>query len=109
MSEWKEEDWNCCISEVIKELGKRHSFKIKLTTTLMNIEKMGQEGPTLRKDCDRLKTQQIDVYCKDTKIPGTSPVVQLTHSITDECYDMIKQELIDDLFLNELESNAELW
>ena len=38
-----------------------------------------------------------------------SPVVQLTQSITRECDGMIKQELMDDLFLSELESNAKLW
>ena len=75
----------------------------------MNIGELGQEGPTLHKHCARLRIQQIEMYCKDTKIPGMSSVVQLTQSVTGECNNMTKQKLKDDLFLNELESNAELW
>ena len=102
MSKWKEEDLNCCIIEVIKEPGKLHSFKIKLITTWLNIGGMGQDGSILCKHCARLKAQQIDMYCKDTRMPGISPVVQLTQSITGECDDMIKQELMNELYLNEL-------
>ena len=99
MSEWKEEDLNCCINrEIIKESGKLHSFEMKLITTWLNIGGLGQEGPTLRKYCARLSIQQIEVYCKDTQIHGMSPVIHLTQSITDECDDMIKQDLVDDLF-----------
>ena len=98
MSKWKEEDLNYCISKVIRESGKLHSFEIKLTTIWLNIGGMGQKGPVLRKHCARLSTQQIEVYCKDTQIHGMSPVVHLTQSITGECDNMIKKDLVDDLF-----------
>ena len=91
MSEWKEEDLNCCIREIIKESGKLHSFEMKLVTTWLNIGGLGQAGPTLCKHCARLSTLQIEVYCKDTQIHGMSPVVHLTQSNTGECDNMIKK------------------
>jgi hypothetical protein len=75
----------------------------------MNIGGLGTKGSTLHKHCARLNTQQIDVYCKETRIPGMKPVVQVTQSITDECNKMIKQELMDNLYLNKVDANADLW
>ena len=100
MCEWKEEDWSLHINNVIKEAGKLSSFEIKLTTTWLNIGGLGEEGSILRKHYTRLNTQQADVYCNETKLPGMKQVSQLAQSITDKCDKMIKQELLNDLYLN---------
>jgi hypothetical protein len=98
-----------CINNVIKESGKPSLFEIKLTTTWLTIGGSGEEGSTLSKHQARLNTQQVDVYCKETKIHGMKPVAQVTQSITDERDKMIKQELMDDLYLNKIDTNVDIW
>ena len=53
---------------------------------------------TLCKHRARCNKKHLDVYWKETKLPVTKLVVQLTQSITGKCDDMIKQGLMEDLF-----------
>ena len=40
-------------------------------------------------------------------MPGIKSVVQLTQSITGKCNEIIKEELLDDLFLNDVDANGD--